>query len=448
MKIGYYLIRRVLTVAVGVVFAISIVQSQGQPMLTARYDSADFIRSLPKSASPSLRSFRGLFIEENRISELYPFTTSIFFDAGSAEIPDRYVLFIDPSQTAGYDEKKIPGGTLQKYYQGLNIIGSRLRNHPDQTISIVGCNSHDRAAGETRDLSTQRAKSVHDYLVDIWGIDPARITMLPARDLPKHSSSSDDPDGAAENRRVEMISNSWDMMHTIHQTELRRFPQPEYMEFEMNNGVADSLVVRREIVITRGGKPWYVMTDIGLTDKLSPEYSWGMNGNEDIIPEDEVPYVAQLIVYTDDGQELMSNRVEVPVKIFTRKSRGGDHEHWKKIDRFSLALFSYDNSRLDDISKRALREYVYHDIKEVSNVWITGYTDVIGSDDHNQDLSQRRAASVLGDMQKEIKQGAVASVEAKGVGENSPLYSNDLPEGRFYNRTVQVIVENPREDGW
>jgi hypothetical protein len=29
------------------------------------------------------------------------------------------------------------------------------------------------------------------------------------------------------------------------------------------------------------------------------------------------------------------------------------------------------------------------------------------------------------------------------VGETMPLYDNELPEGRFYSRTVNVIVETP-----
>jgi len=34
-------------------------------------------------------------------------------------------------------------------------------------------------------------------------------------------------------------------------------------------------------------------------------------------------------------------------------------------------------------------------------------------------------------------------LDSKGVGEDEALYTNDLPEGRFYNRTVQVVIRTP-----
>jgi outer membrane protein OmpA-like peptidoglycan-associated protein len=445
MKIGHRLIHRVLFIAAAITSVATLVYSQEQPTLSARYEVADFVRNLPATAPQPLRDFRGLFIEYNYISELLPFATSIFFDPGSADFSTRYVLYTDPAQTAGFDEEKIPGGTLQKYFQLLNIIGSRLRLHPDKSISIAGCNSGDRSSGETRQLSAQRGVAVRDYLVNIWGIAPDRVTLLPPRDLPKHPSNPNDPDGAAENRRVDIISSDWDITHSIHYGELRRYPQPDFMQFEMSNGVADSVVVRREIVITRGRLTWHVMTDIGLTERLSPKYNWGMNDNEDSIPEDSAPYTAQLIVYTADGEELISNRVEVPVKIFTNRDRDRICVDCRReIRRYSLVLFPFDDARLGSINQRILKEYVYQGISQDASVTVTGHTDDIGSYSHNDALSEQRADAVVRDMRKNVRDGVIVSLEARGAGESAPFFNNDLPEGRFFNRTVEVVIENPR----
>ena len=67
---------------------------------------------------------------------------------------------------------------------------------------------------------------------------------------------------------------------------------------------------------------------------------------------------------------------------------------------------------------------------------ITGYTDRIGKDDYNLRLSQRRADQTA----KELE-STEASVT--GLGETIELHNNDLPEGRFYSRTVTIIVETP-----
>jgi outer membrane protein OmpA-like peptidoglycan-associated protein len=444
MKNGYCL----LPVAAVIACTTAIVYAQDKPTLSARYEIPDFIRSLPANAPSILRDFRGYLIEERWLSDLHPLNTSIFFDSGSAALDDRYLVFTEPAQTIDFDETKITGDAVHVYHSILNVIGSRLRQHPESVISITGCNSHERASGETRSLSQQRAKAVYDYLMNIWGIDPARLKLLPPRDLPKHPSTTDHPRGAMENRRVEITLNSWDMAHAIHYTELRRFPQPDYVKFEMSNGVADSLVVRREIVITRGRLTWHVMTDIGLTETLSPEYNWGRFGDEDSIPEDEVPYTAQFVVYTDDGQELLSNRVEMPVRIFTaRDQKRYCFDCRTDIERYSLVLFPFDDARLSSINQRMLEEYVYQDIRPDARITVTGHTDNIGSYSHNSELSEQRAAAVARDMRTKVRKGLNVSVEATGVGEDAPLYSNDLPEGRFYNRMVEVVVESP-SPGW
>jgi hypothetical protein len=36
------------------------------------------------------------------------------------------------------------------------------------------------------------------------------------------------------------------------------------------------------------------------------------------------------------------------------------------------------------------------------------------------------------------------NIRHEGVGESTLLYPNDSPEGRFYCRTVQVLIETPR----
>ena len=74
------------------------------------------------------------------------------------------------------------------------------------------------------------------------------------------------------------------------------------------------------------------------------------------------------------------------------------------------------------------------------NVQIAGHTDSIGSEKYNQQLSQKRAASVRAYL---ISKGVSASnLQAKGYGESSPVASNDTKEGRAENRRVEFLVVN------
>jgi outer membrane protein OmpA-like peptidoglycan-associated protein len=69
---------------------------------------------------------------------------------------------------------------------------------------------------------------------------------------------------------------------------------------------------------------------------------------------------------------------------------------------------------------------------------IEGHTDSVGTDDYNQQLSERRA-QVVRDyfVQQGINSGAI---EAHGYGKTEPIATNDTPEGRQQNRRVELIL--------
>ena len=71
---------------------------------------------------------------------------------------------------------------------------------------------------------------------------------------------------------------------------------------------------------------------------------------------------------------------------------------------------------------------------------IEGHTDSVGSAESNVSLSERRAASV----QTFLANQGVASKRMRtvGMGEGSPIASNDSSTGRQQNRRVEVIIEN------
>jgi outer membrane protein OmpA-like peptidoglycan-associated protein len=70
-------------------------------------------------------------------------------------------------------------------------------------------------------------------------------------------------------------------------------------------------------------------------------------------------------------------------------------------------------------------------------VTIEGHTDSVGSDAYNQGLSERRAAAV----QTALLERGVRSeqISASGMGETTPVASNDNAAGRQQNRRVEMI---------
>jgi len=69
---------------------------------------------------------------------------------------------------------------------------------------------------------------------------------------------------------------------------------------------------------------------------------------------------------------------------------------------------------------------------------IAGHTDSTGSEQYNQQLSERRANTVAQYLRsKGVLDTRIATV---GYGESRPIASNDTPEGRALNRRVELTL--------
>ena len=71
---------------------------------------------------------------------------------------------------------------------------------------------------------------------------------------------------------------------------------------------------------------------------------------------------------------------------------------------------------------------------------IVGYTDSVGSEEYNQQLSERRAASVINYLQQACRWKPYRMLTPTGMSEADPLASNDTAEGKAQNRRVAVNI--------
>ena len=83
-------------------------------------------------------------------------------------------------------------------------------------------------------------------------------------------------------------------------------------------------------------------------------------------------------------------------------------------------------------------------------IHIVGHTDSTGSDQYNQGLSERRAASVASYMGGQGLPGT--RVRQEGRGESQPIASNDSADGRKRNRRVDIVIkpviEGQEQQAW
>ena len=104
-------------------------------------------------------------------------------------------------------------------------------------------------------------------------------------------------------------------------------------------------------------------------------------------------------------------------------------------------LFDVDRATLKPQARETLSKICgVLQVAGENNLSIEGHTDSTGSDDHNQQLSERRARSVYDYLANcGLQANAMSS---KGFGEMQPLETNDTAQGRQKNRRVEIVIQD------
>jgi len=102
-------------------------------------------------------------------------------------------------------------------------------------------------------------------------------------------------------------------------------------------------------------------------------------------------------------------------------------------------FFDFNSAELKEESKPELDRLVNF-LKKNPKLRITlaGHTDIVGTEEYNQKLSERRAKAVADYL---IRKGINPSrINVVGYGSKKPIAPNDTEEGRAKNRRVEVIL--------
>ncbi|MFI8522863.1 OmpA family protein [Promicromonospora sukumoe] len=175
-------------------------------------------------------------------------------------------------------------------------------------------------------------------------------------------------------------------------------------------------------------------TDALADATASPEASEATSGDgtsDDKATEDEATDGA-----TDDAADDKDD--DKPKREPTREEREQAQEDLVEIPNIT---FVTDSARLTKDGRRVVREAaeVLAEHPEVE-VRVEGHTDSVGSDEHNQRLSERRAEQVVDEL---VDLGVERDrLTWKGFGESDPLVVPRTFEDLEKNRRVEFIVRN------
>lgn len=368
-------------------------------------------------------------VEEFASVMMNPLLGYVFFDEGQSGLPARYHR-IDQSQTASFREDNVNSAEkLPTYYHLLNIVGSRLRTTSNATITLVGCNADVGSEASNIKLSTQRAEEVRGYLLDVWGISPQRI-RLQSRNLPEKAANSQSPDGAQENRRVELLSDDLSIVAPVITRDTVRSISPPSVRIRPSVK-ADRPIARWSVTLQQGDGMLKTFEGSGTPPGL---LDWNVQQEQSTHPRSDQPITYRLDVVDDDGNRVEASGV-LDVKLLTITRKRTERMADKEIDRFSLILFDVRSADLS-ASNAAIVDLIKPYVRPSSTVTLTGLTDRLGNVGQNQVLAEDRARSAAGAL------GVASTGIIRGVG-NAKTYAPELPEGRLYTRTVDIVIETP-----
>ncbi len=390
------------------------------------------VRAYDKNGN--VNSASKITVEEVQYAELFPILPYVFFNEKS-DVPNEKTQKMQASNEAGSfsietlesDAEKINSNTL-------DIVGTRMQKDKNITIKIVGT-LDGKGEANNKELAHKRAEFAKSYLVAKYGISSDRISTETSY-LPSKPSSTRDPLGVEENRRVEILptnTNSTLLEPIFIKSDKQRIASPDVIEFIPYADTQDS-IAGWELEVMQSGKLIKKYSGSG-----NPEATqWSIMPND--LGANEIPVDYSFKAWTINDKRSSANGT-LPVEYFSITRKKTEERADRTISKFSLMLFDFNSPEVSEQDKKIITDNILPEIKFNSTVQIYGYTDIIGDADYNKKLALQRATNVQNFLKSKMKD---AKYEVYGIGESVQIFDNKTTIGRQLSRTVQVYVITPK----
>lgn len=366
----------------------------------------------------------GISISTRFVSEALPLLSAVFFAQGSADVPERYIKRSPSITPIAHEEQRDP---VLLHRDILNVVGERMRKLPESSLTLIGLTDPTTEPNRC-DLARSRAEVVKTYLTEAWRIDPARITVAEGGQCtPQAITESPEENGYMENRRVEFVSSDARVLEpvwcrrTMEATEI----SPPVIEFDPAGSTQDG-IRSWELVVYQGKN--IIFTDSG-------------SGTPAVVRQTFTGQEARALVNGVglDVHYRLTDSLGRAAKVVNSMSVVRDTADIE-IERMSLILFDISQNAVKDAARTEIMSFLAG-LGTGDEVAVTGYTDILGADDYNRVLSERRAQTVCDFIKQVVPRANL--VQCFGVANTkfpAHISSYGTPEERFLSRTVQIEI--------
>jgi len=307
--------------------------------------------------------------------------------------------------------------------------------YPTATIRLTGASMKGVKTGR------EMAQSCKTYLVDVFGIEPSRITVegrIKPRIPSEQTSGKLELDLLREgDNRVSIWSTTPGItmeyqtgpdvpLKTVEIVDIQVAPIDSYVSFTVEGA-------------NKAFSSWSleVADEQGKIQNFGPytQESESIPGKTILGTRLEGDYKITMVGQTKSGK-VIKKETKAHLVLWTPSK---DEE----MMRFSV-LYEFNNAKAINIYAKYLTDVVIPKIPMGGTVIIHGHTDIIGGEENNLILSLARANDVKGILENGLSKAGRTDVkfEVHGFGEDQNLapFNNKYPEERFYNRTVIIDI--------
>lgn len=370
-------------------------------------------------------------IDQIKSIRMVPLLNYIFFDKDSSAISMRYKTFTKKDSYNFHSNNLTGVDNIEIYHQLLNIIGERMNVNSKSELKIVGTVSKAEKGALSKSLAIERAKSVRNYLVNTWGVDIKRLSIN-SIEAPYIPSIGEEEDTMEENQRVELYSNDDDLLSPLTLQDTLYTPITKDITFytivDTNVKIIfwqfSIFIDNSNSVFESNGQSAPPLTTHLLIDEEMASI---------IVANNDLLYRFDLQSESGENESVTG---KFPININTVAKKEAANSDDIVIGKYSLIQFEADKAEIHKKNMDVL-DVVKKNITIESKIIISGYSDFLGNAEGNKELSKKRTESVS----KVLKD--YTTKEIYNYGESILLHNNNIPEGRFYSRAVELKTITP-----
>lgn len=372
-----------------------------------------------------------IVIDELKSIRMVPLLNYIFFDKDSSAISMRYKTFTKKDSYNFHSNNLTGVDNIEIYHQLLNIIGERMNINSKSELKIVGTVSKIEKGTLSKSLAIERAKTVRNYLVNTWGVDIKRLSIN-SIEAPYIPSIGEEEDVMEENQRVEFYTSDEDLLNPLLLQDTLYSPITKDITFytlvDTNVKIVSwqfSVFIdnNNSIFESNGNSIPPLTTHLVIDDEISLK----------IKSNTELTYRFDLQPKSGENESVTG---KFPININSLSIKEKINTNDIVIGKYSLIQFEAEKAEIHKKNMDMLDE-IKKNITKESQIIISGFSDFLGDAESNKGLSKKRTESVS----KVLKD--YPNKVIYNYGESILLHNNNIPEGRFYSRAVEIKTITP-----